>query len=242
MINFNEKHYREVVEAALKLRPEIENAVDKVCEEGYSNIFFIGCGGTWAHTLCMKYWLDHYSSIDSYCEIAAEFMAGGHKKFSKDSICVFSSRSGNTKEIVAAAEYCKNLGARTMIYVSNDNTPVCEFADYKFYSPAEDDNLAEAIYTYMIILLGRFMKNKGEFDDYDVMMNEMERVTPYLIKAKETYESRGAEIAKKMRWSLDLECFGEKLMIMQCVFWRKCSGSKQSLFMHVNFSMVQLNW
>lgn len=23
-------------------------AVDKVCEQGYSNIFFIGCGGTWA--------------------------------------------------------------------------------------------------------------------------------------------------------------------------------------------------
>ena len=249
MINFNEKHYREVVEAALKLRPEIENAVDKVCEEGYSNIFFIGCGGTWAHTLCMKYWLDHHSSIDSYCEIAAEFMAGGHKKFSKDSICVFSSRSGNTKEIVAAAEYCKKLGARTMIYVSNDNTPVCEFADYKFYSPAEDDNLAEAIYTYMIILLGRFMKNKGEFDDYDVMMNEMERVTPYLIKAKETYELRGAEIAKKIKdtkyemvigsgmlWG---EAYDYAMCILEEMQWIKTKSIHACEFFHGTIELVE---
>ena len=36
--------------------------------------------------------------------IAAEFMAAPPKSFSKDSVCVFSTRSGNTKEIVAAAK------------------------------------------------------------------------------------------------------------------------------------------
>lgn len=55
MFNFDEPRYAKVVGDALALRPQIEKAVDEICEKGYSNIFFIGCGGTWAHTLPMKY-------------------------------------------------------------------------------------------------------------------------------------------------------------------------------------------
>ena len=164
--NFDIPRYEKVVNDAIALRPEIENAVDKVCEEGYSNLFFIGCGGTYAHTLPMKYWLDTTTSkVEAYSMIAAEFLAAGHKRFSKDSICIFATRSGNTKEIVAAAKYCKEAGARTFVYVSNDNTPVCEYADYKFYSFAEDDCLCEAIYTYLNFVVGRFLKNAGDFPE-----------------------------------------------------------------------------
>ena len=55
MFNFDGPVYAKVVGDALALRPQIEKAVDEICEKGYSNIFFIGCGGTWAHTLPMKY-------------------------------------------------------------------------------------------------------------------------------------------------------------------------------------------
>ena len=148
MFNFNVPRYEKVVSDAIALRPQIEAAVDKICEEGYTNIFFIGCGGTYAHSLPMKFWLDKVSDIETYSVIAAEFMAAPPKKFTKDSVCVFSTRSGNTKEIVAAAKFCKEAGARTLVYVSNDNTPVCQYADYKFFSFAEDDCLCEACLLY----------------------------------------------------------------------------------------------
>lgn len=48
MFNFNVPRYEKVVTDAINLRPQIEAAVDKICKEGYSNIFFIGCGGTYA--------------------------------------------------------------------------------------------------------------------------------------------------------------------------------------------------
>lgn len=41
MFNFDEPRYEKVVSDALALRPQIEAAVDEVCEQGYSNIFFI---------------------------------------------------------------------------------------------------------------------------------------------------------------------------------------------------------
>ena len=46
MFNFNVPRYEKVVTDAINLRPQIEAAVDEICKEGYSNIFFIGCGGT----------------------------------------------------------------------------------------------------------------------------------------------------------------------------------------------------
>ena len=95
MFNFDVPRYEKVVGDALALRPQIDKAVDEICEQGYSNIFFIGCGGTWAHTLPMQYWFDTTTSkIETHCVIAAEFLAMGHKRFNKDSVCVFSTRTG----------------------------------------------------------------------------------------------------------------------------------------------------
>ena len=114
---------------------------------------------------------------------------------------IHSTRSGNTKEIVAAIKYCKEAGARTLVYVSNDNTPACEYADYKFFSFAEDDCLCEAIYTYMITLLARFKKNAGEFDKYDEFVEQYSKIVPYLLKAKEQYEDRCAKMAVEHKLS-----------------------------------------
>lgn len=115
MFNFDEPRYEKVVSDALALRPQIEAAVDEVCEQGYSNIFFIGCGGTWAHTLPMKYWVETTTAdVDVHCEIAAEFLACPPKTFNKDSVCVFSTRTGTTPEIIEAAKFCQEQGARTI--------------------------------------------------------------------------------------------------------------------------------
>lgn len=204
MYGIDVKHYEDVVNSAIALRPQIEKAVDEICEQGYSNIFFIGCGGTYAHSLPMMYWLETTTNkIEAHTVIANEFMAMGHKAFNKDTVCIFSTRSGNTKEIVAAAKFCKEAGCRTMVYVSNDNTPICEYADYKFYSPAEDPNLCEAIYAYQICLLGRFMKNAGDFDAYDEFMDEYAKLTPYLVAGKEKMDPICKELAKKFKYKRD---------------------------------------
>ena len=249
MFNFDEARYEETVGDALALRPQIEAAVDKICEEGYSNIFFIGCGGTYAHSMPMKFWLDTSSNIDSYVVIAAEFMAAGHKKFSKDSVCVFSTRSGNTKEIVAAAKYCKEAGARTLVYVSNDNTPICEYADYKFYSFSEDDVLCESIYSYMITLLARFMKNAGEFDKYDEFVEQFGKIQPYLLKAKQQYEDRCAKMAKEhkdtdyhmvigsgMLWG---EAYDYAMCILEEMQWIKTKSIHAAEFFHGTLELVE---
>lgn len=249
MFNFNVERYEKVVNDAIALRPQIEKAVDEICQQGFSNLFFIGCGGTYAHSLPMMYWLDTASNIEHHSVIAAEFMAMGHKRFTKDSVCIFSTRSGNTKEIVAAAKFCKEAGARTLVYVSNDNTPVCEYADYKFFSFAEDDCLCEAIYTYMFALVGRFMKNADEFGKYDEFMSQYANIVPYLLKAKEKYEDKCAVMAKEhkdtdyhmvigsgMLWG---EAYDYAMCILEEMQWIRTKSIHAAEYFHGTLELVE---
>ena len=250
MFNFDVPRYEKVVGDAIALRPQIEAAVDAICKEGFSNLFFIGCGGTYAHALPMKYWLDTASAkVEMIPVIAAEFMVMGHKAFSKDSVCVFSTRSGNTKEIVEAAKFCKAAGARTIVYVSNDNTPVCQYADYKLFSFAEDDCLCEAIYSYTIPLLARFLHNAGEFADYQEFVEQYSQIVPYLLKAKEQYEDRCAAFAARhkdtgyhmvigagMLWG---EAYDYAMCILEEMQWIKTKSIHAAEYFHGTLELVE---
>lgn len=250
MYDIDINHYREVVDSAIALRPQIEKAVDSLCARGYNNIFFIGCGGTYAHALPMMYWIETVSQkLNVHSVIAAEFIRMGHKAFSKDTICVFSTRSGNTKEIVEAAKFCKESGASTLVYVSNDNTPICQYADYKFYSPAEDPNLCEAIYTYSICLLARFLKNAGEFDKYDEFMEQYEKLADSLVAVKERYDPICEDLAKKLKnddyhmvvgsgmlWG---EAYDYAMCILEEMQWLKTKPIHACEFFHGTLELVE---
>lgn len=41
MFNFNVERYEKVVNDAIALRPQIEKAVDEICQQGFSNCFLL---------------------------------------------------------------------------------------------------------------------------------------------------------------------------------------------------------
>ena len=249
MFNFNENRYIKVVNDALALTPIIEKAADDIHAAGYSNIFFIGCGGTYAHTLPMKYFLDTNTNIESHCVIAAEFVVMGHKRFSKDSICIFSTRSGNTKEIVEAAAYCRKAGARVVLYVCHENTPAQEHADYVFNSFAEDDHLGEAIYIVNYTFLMRLANRAGFFPGYDKFVEQMRGIAPYLIKGKALYEDRCRALAERHKatdyhmvigagymWG---EAYDYAMCILEEMQWIKTKSIHGAEFFHGTLELVE---
>ena len=46
MFNFDEAKVRQEHQNGVDIIPKVEEYVDKVCADGYSNIFYIGIGGT----------------------------------------------------------------------------------------------------------------------------------------------------------------------------------------------------
>ncbi len=249
MLSFNRPRFEKVIADALAMRPDIEKAVDEIVEQGFSNLFFIGVGGTYAHALPIKFWLDSETDIESHVEIAAEFMAIRHRRFSKDSVCIFSTRSGNTKEILQAAEFCRKAGARTVVYVSNPDSPIYEHADYAVQSYAEDDHLGEAIYLFMYMFLARLLHHTGDLDDYGKFMADLEAITPYLIRGKEQYDSVAEAFAKKykdysyhmvtgsgMMWG---EAYDYAMCILEEMQWIHAKSIHSAEFFHGTLELVE---
>ncbi len=214
--------YEGIINGALAKRDKIEKFADEIHEQGYSNIFFIGVGGTYSHYLSVNSILDSRSTIDSYVVIASEFMAMGHKHFSKDSLCVLSTRSGTTKEIIAAAEYCREAGARVVIYTANAGTPICDLADYLFVNFAEDDNFAESMFLINIPFFFRLMHHKGEFPRYNDFMDQISKITPYLVAAKNQYDDRAKALAEKHKDTKYHMVVGSGNMWGQAYFYAMC--------------------
>ena len=46
MFNFDEAKVRREQKNGLELIPKVEGMVDEICKRGYSNIFYMGIGGT----------------------------------------------------------------------------------------------------------------------------------------------------------------------------------------------------
>ena len=74
MIKFNEQEKIDSVNGALALRPEINEIVDEICEHGYSNICWLGVGGTWASAMQATVHMKEMSAIEVWAENAAEYL------------------------------------------------------------------------------------------------------------------------------------------------------------------------
>ncbi len=249
MFNFNVERFEKVVDGAIALRPAIEETVDKICREGYKNIFLIGVGGTYAHYLPMKYMADSISTVEVHVEIAAEFMAMNNRHFGKDSVAVFCSRTGNTKEIVAAAQYCKERGAKTIAFVAHEGTPLTELADHVFINYADDDHLGESIYLQILPMMFRFFYNNGDFPDYEKMFAGVDKLTPYLLRAKEGVEDYAEKAAKGHKdtgyfmvigagavWG---ETYDYAMCILEEMQWIKTKSIHSAEFFHGTLELVE---
>ena len=250
MLNFNKDKYTDIIENAINLIPKIEEYAEIIHKDGFSNLFFIGCGGTYALAQPIKFWLDSCSAgIESHVVTAAEFMLMKHKRFTKNSLCIFCTRSGNTEEIVQAMKYCKDFGARTILYVCTDNSPCCTYTDYKLFSYAEDYCLGETMNLYLDILIGKLMSLNGEFDSYHDFSVQYRQITPFLVKAKEMFEARSEVFAKKhkntpyhmvvgsgMLWG---EAYDYAMCILEEMQWLKTKSIHAAEFFHGTLELVE---
>lgn len=249
MFKFDKKRFEAVVDGAIALRPEIEACADKICGEGYKNLYLIGAGGTYAHYLPLQYMAETLSELQVHVEIAAEFMVKNSRHFSKDSVCVFCSRTGNTKEIVAAAQYCKERGARTVAFVAHKDTPLCKIADHVFINYADDDHLGESIYLQILPFIFRFIYNREEFPDYGTMFTQFDQLTPYLVRAKEQTENMAKALAESHKetpyhmvvgsgvlWG---EAYDYAMCILEEMQWIKTKSIHAAEFFHGTLELVE---
>ncbi|KAF9139135.1 hypothetical protein BGX30_008358 [Mortierella sp. GBA39] len=198
MFNFDEELFLRLVEKeGLDYRSQIEDIVDGICSKGYSNIFMIGAGGTIAMMYPYEYILKSSSKIDVHAEIAAEFLVMNNRHFSKDSVCIFTSVSGTTKETIEAIEYCKERGATTFALVAEPDTPITKLVDHCITTGSEKHSF-DTFFMLLYMVVFRFMYNNNEFPQYEQFTKEVALLPQAILDAVKAFDKRAEAFA--MQW------------------------------------------
>ena len=243
MLKFDEAKLLEKQQKALEVIAPTEKLVDAICEKGFSNVFYIGIGGTVLYAGQMMHIMKQLGSkLPLYVENAADFTIVSHPLFSKDSLVVIESASGDTKEVVQAVEKIHEVGAKVLAFVEKAGTPLAEKADYLVQAAQ-----GGMIYWYTVTL--RLMKNRGEFDQYDQFFAELKNFPENWISIAKAADEAAHEYAEMycdealtyLVGSGNLEDFATLygMCIMEEMQWMPTRPISASNFFHGTLEVIE---
>lgn len=243
MVNFNEEKILREHKNGISIIKETEKIVDEVCNKGFKNIFYIGIGGTVLYANQMAIILRQLgSTMPLFIENAADFCVSPNPHFSKDSIVVIESISGDTKEVVEAVDIAHKAGAKVIGYVEKEGSPLFKKSDYLVKT------VGGGYYFWYTVSL-RFLKNAGQFDDYDDFMKSMEKMPEAMVEVQKEVEEKAVSFASKyynepihyIVGSGNLEdwatCYG--MCILEEMQWIKTRPISASNFFHGTLEVVE---
>ena len=172
MLGFEKEKYVEMGNLVQSKRTELEAIGQKLYERNVKSIFFTGVGGTTAEFTSLKKAIENKTALPTYVVNAAELMAEGCKQLNKDSIVITGSKSGDTKETVAVAKWCQERGIE-VVAITKEGTPLCDHVDYLC---TMDTSGVENTYLSFYYIVLKLLNLRGEFDDYNEFVKDMEHV------------------------------------------------------------------
>lgn len=249
MLKFEHDTFLEYVgNEAVAKREEIEKVVDEISAKGYKNIFLIGSGGTIAMMYPFEYILKSNSTVEVHAEIAAELLVMNNRHLSKDSVCIFASVTGTTKETVAAAEFCKEKGATTIGLVAEPSTPLAETVDYCI-STGHEKHSFDTFFLHLQLLTFRFIHNNDEFAQYEQFAKEITLLPEGIVNALKAFDSRAEQFAIKHKdtdyhmlvgaGNLWGNTYSYAMCILEEMQWIKSKSIHAAEFFHGTLELVE---
>lgn len=243
MLNFDEAKVRQDHQNGVDMIPEVEKVVDQICDEGYDNIFLFGIGGTLLYAGQIMHTAKQLGcSLPLYLENATDFLYEGNKKFTKNSVVVIASLSGNTIEVEATIDKAHEVGARVIGYVEVPESPLAKKVDHLVTTVG-----GEYYWWYTVVL--RFMKNAGEFDAYDKLTSQMKNLPDAVVQIYKDADEEMKNYAEKycdepityLVGSGNLEdwavCYG--MCIMEEMQWMRTRPISAANFFHGTLEVIE---
>lgn len=243
MLNFDEAKVRQDHQNGVDMIPEVEKVVDQICDEGYDNIFLFGIGGTLLYAGQIMHTAKQLGcSLPLYLENATDFLYEGNKKFTKNSVVVIASLSGNTIEVEAAVDKAHEVGARVIGYVEVPESPLAKKVDHLVTTVG-----GEYYWWYTVVL--RFMKNAGEFAAYDKLTSQIKNLPDAVVQIYKDADEEMKNYAEKycdepityLVGSGNLEdwavCYG--MCIMEEMQWMRTRPISAANFFHGTLEVIE---
>lgn len=166
MKKVNKEELIKKMNGALKLREEINKFVDDFYERGFTNICWLGIGGTYASSMQAVVHMKEKTALETFYQNAAEYLTTGNKRITDKTLVVTSSVTGNTKEVVEAVSKMRDTGITVLGFIDNSDADLASMVSYCISYP-ENEQLK------FFMVADRLMYLKGEFPDYEEFYQEM---------------------------------------------------------------------
>lgn len=167
MRKFNKQSLVDNMNGALKLRGEINKFVDEVHKRGFTNICWLGIGGTYASSMQAVVHMKEKTALETFYQNAAEYLVTGNKRITDRTLVITSSVTGSTKEVVDAVKKINEVGATILGFIDNKDAKLASLVT-KCISYPTDEQLK------FFMVGDRMMFLEGEFPDYEEFYQEMD--------------------------------------------------------------------
>lgn len=129
------------------------------------------------------------------------------------------------------------------------DTPLAQGADVNFTNYAADDTSSESFYLQSLVLALSLMHERGEYDNFMEVVEELQRLPQLLLEVKRGFESRAEGFAEKLRdepyhiitgaglvWP---EAFYYGMCILEEMQWIRTRPVHASDFFHGTLELVE---
>lgn len=179
MVNFDEAQILHQAEQIYHQRGKIEVIADEIVERGFDLLFFTSSGGSMAMMEPFRFWINCRSKLQADSLVSAEFLITGCNRLTDRSVVFLTSKSGDTKETLAAAEYAGKLGAYVVSVVGTENSLLEKASDAAIvYGTGRPQELV------FYLLIGRILYRKGFFAEYPEFAQNMSQLGKALAEVR----------------------------------------------------------
>ncbi|MCX8581911.1 MULTISPECIES: SIS domain-containing protein [unclassified Gilliamella] len=192
MRKYDEKKELDSMNGALALRPQINEFIDKIHSRGYSNVCWLGIGGTYASSMQAVVHMKEKSAIETFIQHAAEYLVTGNKRITKDTLIIISSVTGSTQEVVEAINKIQqDVGATVLAFLDKADSPLGKMAHHVISYPMNEQ-------LKFFMAADRLMYLAGEYPDYDEFYQQMDQhFAKNIVEVAKKADAFGQEVALK---------------------------------------------
>jgi fructoselysine-6-phosphate deglycase len=191
MLGFKEPEFRAQTASAVALRPQVEELVERLLDDGIDNVLLVGAGGTYAQMWPYEFLARQRSTLSVRSAIAAELIESGDALLGEKTLVVVTSVTGTTDDVVRAIEYVQRFGAKTVAFTGVATSPIALNVDHALVSEPK----TWPFDMQLLLLVGRILYRRGEFDGYPSLADELVQLPDALVAAAEQAEPVAAAFA-----------------------------------------------
>lgn len=225
-------------------RSELETIADDICKKGFKNILLSSSGGSQAMLDPFATFIDQMSDIPVFSVLSGVLVLTGHNQISEDTLVFMSSKSGDTKETVAAAKWLRERGVTIVSVVGKPDSPLEELSDYTF---VYGDGRPQEFVLYLII--GKILAKKGYFDAYAKFADELANLPAALVSVRKQFDARAIEYCKATHddpyniWIASGElwpvCYAYAMCVLEESQWIRTKSVSSPDFFHGTLELVE---